>query len=327
MLLAFAAGAVGSLAIFTLIGVLTGQFSHTRREIMDRIMRLESQRVAEDVVAKGDIAHAELLRTESLSSNEAVNAFLGRFGWASARAKTLEQAQWPLKVSEYALMLAIGFGVIATVVVFFTGFLPAGVLAGLAAVIVGEWYVKRRARKRIDLFNVQLPIALQMLATSLQSGFSIMDSIRTMARDMESPISDEFGRILDETRAGGSFEDSLERLSQRVGGTDLNIMIQALTVHRQIGGDLGEILGQVAETMREREQLRRDIMSETAQERMSASIVALLPVFVVGMFFFMQRDLVAPLWEEGFGQIMAGIAIVLEVAGFYLMRKVTEVEV
>jgi len=132
---------------------------------------------------------------------------------------------------------------------------------------------------------------------------------------------------MDETRAGGSFEDSLIRLQARVQSPDLDIAIQALLVHARVGGNLGEILEQVGETMRDREKLRRDIKSMVAQEQASANIVALLPVWVLGLMTLLSRETVEALWTTSTGFIILAAAIAFEVVGLFLTRRVTKVEV
>ena len=322
------AGVYGALTVFVIIGLISGSFSTSRRQILHRAKRMEDQRLgvrrrdAEQVGGDG----ADLLRDQRLATNKQIASFISRFSWAERRARTLEQGDVPIKVGEYALMLALTALAGMAIAWFLSGFPPAGLVVAVFIVMVGETWVSRRAAQRREKFSRQLPNALQMMGSSLQSGFGIMDAIRTVAHDMEQPLSTEFGRILDETRAGGSFEAALERLAERMGGSDLRIVVQALTIHRQVGGDLGGILAQVAMTMREREKLRRDISSMTAQERMSATIVAALPIFALGFFIVSDKTLVESLWTTQLGQILSGTAIALEVVGFILMRRVTKLE-
>ena len=327
MMIPIMAGVYGALTIFVLFGLFSGSFSTNRRQILDRARRMEDQRLGARRRDKADsTVGAELLRDDSLSSNAQIASLLGRFSWAERRAKSLEQGDVPIKVGEYALMLFTAALAGAALTGFLTGFPPAGFVVGIFVVLIGEIWVGRRATKRREKFSRQLPNALQMMAVSMQSGFGIMDAIRTVSRDMEKPLSSEFSRILDETRAGGSFEDALDRLAQRMGGSDLHIVVQALTIHRQVGGDLGGILEQVAVTMREREKLRRDIGSLTAQERMSATIVAALPFWALGFFIVTDKALVEALWTTQLGQILSAVAIGLEIVGFILMRRATTLE-
>lgn len=327
MILFIAAALFGALTIFFVIGLLTGQLDRTRRREMERVLRLERTRLQTEAVAEGNDVRAALLREDTVSDNEALSAFLRRFSWVKARAVTLEQGDVPLKVSEYALLLAMGYISLAVVATLITGFLPAGFLIGLGAIFIGEMFVTKRAKNRISQFNLQLPVALQMMATSLQSGFSTMEAIRTVAREMDAPLSQEFQRILEEARAGASFETSLERLAARIATPDMRIMTQALSVHREVGGNLGEILGQVAATMRERSELERHIKSLTSQERMSALLIAALPFLIIAMVGLSAPELISILWTTTIGYVLVGVALVLETIGFWLMRRVMTIEV
>ena len=325
MIGAVIAAVLGSLAVVALVSAVSGQFSWTRRRALDRAMSFHS--VPRHPEAPPAPERGSLLRKDSIARNAQLSAFFRRWDWSVRRGELLERADLPLKVSEYLLIVGIVVVVGVGLALWLTGFWPAAIVVAALAVAWPEWYVHRRASQRVDKFNEQLPGALQMMAVSLQSGFSIADAIRTISSDMDPPLADEITRILDETRAGGSFEESLLRLNERINSPDLKIAIQALTVHARIGSNLGEILEQVAETMREREKLRRDVRSLTAQERTSANIIALLPIWVVGFMMLISRETIEPLWTTFTGQWVALGALCFEVAGFILTRRVTKVEV
>lgn len=327
MIVAFAAALAGALTMFVGVGALTGQMGATRRQVLQRALRLELRRLRKEAVEQGDGRRAALLRADKVAGNPTLSAFLRRFRWTSRRATVLEQGNVPLKVSEYVFILAATFAGLAAMGSALTGFVPAGLALAVGAVAASEWGVHHRARARLERFNQQLPDALQMMAASLQSGFGIMEAIQTVSREMEPPLAEEFRRILDETRAGGAFETSLERMAERLDSLDLRLLTQALAVHRTAGGNLGEILAQVGTTMREREELRRHMKSLTAQERISSIIIALLPLFVAGLFLVMAPSFISPLWEETIGRGMLGAAVMLEAAGFLLMRQVMQIEV
>lgn len=324
--LALAAAVVGALAVFVGLGALMQQSGITRRRVMDRALRFEQQRLEKEAAEAGD-DRGGLLREDSVASNPALSAALRRVAWTDKRAATLEQGDVPLKVSEYAAIL-LGLFVLFTVgVTAITLFVPGGIAAGLFAVLFVEFMISRRASKRIAEFNQQLPEALHMMSTSLQSGFGIMEAMRTVAREMDEPLAKEFQKILDETLAGGTFEKSVARLAERIDSMEMRIVTQALAVHREVGGNLGEILGQVAETMREREELRRHVKALTSQERSSSMIIAALPLLVVGMFMIMAPELIQSLWETTAGHIMIAVSLTLQVTGFLLMRRVMNIEV
>lgn len=326
MILALAAAMVGALAVFVGLGVATRQSGSTRRRAMERALRIEQSRLETELAEAGE-DKGQLLRGDAVATNPALSAALRRVGWSAKRAATLEQGDVPLKVSEYATILLGLFVLFAVAVTVITRFIPGGIAAGLFAVVFVEYMITRRASIRIAEFNHQLPEALHMMATSLQSGFGIMEAMRTVSREMDEPLSKEFQKILDETLAGGTFERSVERLAERIDSTEMRIVTQALTVHREVGGNLGEILGQVSETMREREELRRHVKSLTSQERSSSMIIAALPILVVGMFMIMAPELIETLWTTTAGHIMLGVSVALQISGFLLMRRVMNIEV
>ena len=307
MILALAAAMAGALAVFVGLGIATQQSGSTRRRAMERALRIEQTRLETEAAEAGE-DQGRLLREDAVATNPRVSAALRRVAWTDKRAATLEQGDVPLKVSEYAAILLGLFVVFAVAVTAITMFIPGGIAAGLFAVVFVEYMITRRA-------------------TSLQSGFGIMEAMRTVAREMDEPLSKEFQKILDETLAGGTFERSVERLAERIDSTEMRIVTQALTVHREVGGNLGEILGQVSETMREREELRRHVKSLTSQERSSSMIIAALPLLVVGMFMIMAPELIETLWKTTAGHIMIAVSLALQVSGFLLMRRVMNIEV
>ncbi|MEX0781863.1 MAG: type II secretion system F family protein [Dehalococcoidia bacterium] len=318
------AAMMGALAVFVAIGALTGQFGYSQRRIAARTVTLQRQGLG----GGGPAATASLLlKEDSLAGTESVSRLLGRFTWAADRAKRLDQADVPLKVSEYILLLIAGFVATAFVIALISGLILVGLGFGVATFVLAEMWLKSRAARRVTMFNRQLPLALQVMSTSLRSGFGIMEAVATVAREMDNPIAYEFQRVLDEARVGGSFEDGLNTMVERAESEDLRIVARALEIHRKVGGDLAQILENVAGTMREREQLRGHIRALTAQQRFGGIIVGLLPLYVIGLFSVANPEFISPLWEETAGRILFGVAVVLEIVGVFLMRRVMAIEV
>jgi tight adherence protein B len=152
-------------------------------------------------------------------------------------------------------------------------------------------------------------------------------SVATVVREMDAPLSTEFQRVLDEARVGGSFESGLASMVERVDSADLRIVARALEIHRKVGGDLAEILDQVAATMREREELRGHISALTAQQRFGGMVVGLLPIWVAGVFLVFDPSFISPLWEETAGRILLAVLVVMEITAFLAMRKIMSIEV
>ncbi len=311
-------------AVFVAVGALTGQFSFTERRLVARASSLA--RYSPEGTSRSS-KQPDLLKEDVLSGSGAVSRILRRFSWASSRAKLLDRANVPLKVSEYVLLLFAVFVAITAIITLTSGLLLAGLGFGLVGILITEAWLKGRARKRLQTFNKQLPIALQLMATTLQSGFGIMEAVQTVGREMEDPLAGEFSRIIDQARVGGSFEAGLETMVQRMDSQDLRIVARALDIHRKIGGDLAAILSGVATTMREREELRGHVLALTAQQRLGGMIVGLLPLWVVGFFLVTNPAFISPLWEEPTGRILLVVGATMDGLAFLLMRYIMTIEV
>ena len=323
-MIAAVAALTGALAVFVAFGSLTGQFSFTSRKLAARALTLQRGTPGTKPTGKHGLL---LLKEDALSSPGAINGLLKRLRWGSARAQLLDRADLPLKVSEYVLIVVAVFAGLTLLVTLVSRLLPIGLLFGLGGVIAMDVWVKGRARRRLALFNKQLPVALQVMATSLKSGFGIMESVQTVSRELDEPLSGEFRRIIDQSRVGGSFEAGLTTMVERIQSKDLRIVARALEVHRKVGGDLASILESVASTMREREELRGHILALTAQQRMGGMIVGLLPLWVVGFFSVVNPEFISPLWQESTGRILLAAGACMEIVAFFAMRKIMTIEV
>ena len=325
MILPLAAALAAALSLFVGVGALTGQFGFRQRQVLARAVSLQRQR------AEGSYSSAReplrILKKDTVADSASLSAALRRFAWAPRRATLLERADLPLKVSEYLLIALAAFSLPALLVGLASGLPLVGLGFGVAGVVFLEWWVRARARRRSQLFEKQLPVALEIMSTSLKSGFGIMEAVAQVSRDMDPPIAHEFRRIVDETRVGGSFEASVEELVHRIDSQDLRIVARALDVHRKVGGDLASILDSVANTMREREELRGHVRALTSQQRLSGIIVGLLPLWVIAFFSVVSPDFIAPLWEDKVGRVLLATGAGLEVVAFFAMRRILKIEV
>ena len=324
-MITLAAALFGALTVLVGVGALTGQFSFNQRRVAARAVMLQrhdsegSSRQTRNVVS--------VLKDDTFAGSAAVSAMLRRVSWFSSRADALEKAAVPLKVSEYLLILfgaSAGIGILAGLL---SGLWFAGILFAAATLVTIEVWLRGKARKRLQLFNKQLPVALQVMATSLRSGFGVMEAVQTVGREMDQPLAGEFSLIIDQARVGGSFESGVANMLSRIDSNDLRIVARALEIHRKVGGDLAAILDSVAGTMREREELRGHIIALTAQQRLGGMIVGVLPVWVVGFFLVTNPDFISPLWEDSVGRLLLAAGACMEVVAFVAMRKIMSIEV
>ncbi len=323
-MIAALAGLFGALSVFVGIGALTGQFSYSQRRVAARTVTLQRGGVDQN---PRDLGSMGLLKDDAVAGSARVSAMLRKYSWVASRAALLEQADLPLKVSEYLLVLVVTFAGLTALVTLTSGMILIGLLFGVVGVVVVEVWVRSRARRRLELFNKQLPVALQVMATSLRSGFGVMEAVQTVSREMDDPLAGEFGLIIDQARVGGSFEAGVAAMVARVKSNDLRIVARALEIHRKVGGDLAAILDSVASTMREREELRGHITALTAQQRLGGMIVGLLPAWVVGFFLVVNPEFISPLWQEPLGRVFLAAGATMELVAFVAMRKIMTIEV
>ncbi len=274
-------------------------------------------------------AEEALLRRGS-SSIPALRRVLDTSVWADKAALDLEQAHLRLRVGEYLLIRLFTGGILLILSLFLVRSL-LGLVIGLVLALVGymlpAFYVTMKKRRRLHMIDKQLVEALSHIANSIRAGFAMLQAIDATAQRLQAPLSEEFSRLVADVRLGASLEDSLIAMSGRVGSYDLDMVITAILIQRSSGGNLSEVLDNVAETIRERERIRGEIRVMTAQPRFAASVLALWPLVLGVIFFLLNPSLMSNLWTEPAGIVMLGIAITLQLLGILTIRRITTIEI
>ncbi|ACX52175.1 Type II secretion system F domain protein [Ammonifex degensii KC4] len=240
--------------------------------------------------------------------------------------RELSQADLPLRGEEFLLMQLVfffgggwlGYAGIHS----FLGAIAGAALGGLVPFL----YLRHLRRQRLARFQSQLPDALSLMANTMRAGFGMLQAMDVVRREMPPPISQEFGRTLAELGLGMGVEEALERLSHRVPSDDLDLAVTAVIIQRQVGGNLAEILDNIATTIRERVRLKGEIRALTAQGRISALIIGLLPLALALILSLINPSYLLTLIYEPLGRIMLGLGAAGEIVGVLLLRKITEVE-
>lgn len=251
--------------------------------------------------------------------------------WARSTAADLQQAGIQLRVVEYVLLrLVLAIGAFAVVVALAQGNAIGGVLGAVLAAatyLSPAFYVRSASRRRIARIEKQLIELLPSLASSLRSGFAFEQGIEAAAQQLGPPLADELTLLLNDVRLGANMQDALQALGTRVGSADLDIALTAVLVQRTTGGNLAEVLDQAAETLRERERIRGDVETFTAQQRMTGTILAVYPV-VIGLILLAIMPWVwSKLFTEPVGQVQLAIAFALQLLGFIAIRRSLRVDV
>jgi Flp pilus assembly protein TadB len=243
-------------------------------------------------------------------------------------AERLDLAGVARKPTEWLLLGGCLGIAVAAVLSLVTSYVLAGVLAGA---LVG-WLTMRitlslRIVRRRVAFSDQLPDVLQLIASALKSGFSLPQSLDAVVREDNQPIAGEFSRALAEVRLGGSLEDGLDAVANRMDSDDLRWTVIAIRVQQGVGGNLAEVLLTIAGTIRERAFLRRQVQALSAEGRLSANILIALPVLVGIWFFISDRQYMSVLYTTRVGLAVLVAAIALVVVGAVWMRKMIKIEI
>ncbi len=196
---------------------------------------------------------------------------------------------------------------------------------------IGVWamplfYIKHQRNARLKKFDEQLSDALVIFSNSLKAGYSYLQAVGSIAKEMPDPISKEFARVLKEMSFGVDQSQSLNNLLERVESDDLQLMVTAVNIQRDTGGNLAEILDSISKTIRERVQLKGEVKTLTAQGRFSGIVVSLIP-FALGFFMYLiNREYIMMLFTEPIGRILVVVAMVNELIGIMFIKKIVDIE-
>lgn len=253
--------------------------------------------------------------------------YLAKIKQAETLDLKMQQAGLPILGSEFLVMGLIG-GVLTGVVVFLLTMKPLTSFIVAIAALIGEWfYVLYRIDKRRKDFVNQLGDCLTTVANALRAGFSFLQAMELISKEMEPPISEEFARTIRDMKLGTRMEDALEAMDVRVGCPDFSLVVTAVLIQHQVGGNLAQILDTISSTINERIRMRREVMALTAQGRASGWVLALLPVALALILSILNPTYLLPLWEEQLGRVAIAAAIILELIGFLVIKRIVDIEV
>lgn len=201
------------------------------------------------------------------------------------------------------------------------------ILGAIIGFFIPHFLVKRKCRKRIQQFNIGLPGMITSIIGSLRAGFSFPQSLQMVSEESYSPIKDEVQIVLKSMQYGTSLEEALIEWKKRLPSEDLSLLVEAILIQRQAGGNLAYLLDKIVETTRERTKIENQIKTLTAQGRLSGMIISLLPVVLGGLIYLMNPAYTLTLFTNPIGQILITAALIGGIIGFILIRKITTIEV
>lgn len=239
--------------------------------------------------------------------------------------RALDEAGLKQTPQDFLALIFIGSFVAGLVGFFFGNILVAAVFA-LAVPLLSGLVLNIRTERRRQAFADQLDDTLQLMASSLRAGHSLPQALDAISKEAEEPTSEEFARVTNEARVGRDLSVALAETAQRMGSQDFLWVTQAIAINRQAGGNLAEVLDGVAHTIRERNQIRRQVKALSAEGKLSAIILMFLPV-IVGLFVLMTNPAyILKLTSNAIGWAMLGLAVVLYVVGGFWMRKTIQIK-
>jgi len=310
----------GVIAVVLLIVGIIISSSGEKALVDDRINKYleEDQKKEGDKESKGALTDWVNRRVEKSSIGERI-------------ARDLARADLKLKPGEFMALYVIaiiGGGMIA--------FMLGGrlVVSALIGAVIGAFlpgiYLRSQKSKRLVRFNDQLPDMLNLVVNGLRAGYSTLQAMEAVSKELPSPISDEFRRVVQEMQLGIPMEKALENLLRRIPSEDLDFVVTAINVQREVGGNLAEIMDVISYTIRERVRIKGEIRALTAQAVYSGRALALMPVGLLCILWFLNRDYVMTMFSKSnalCGGIALGLAATLIVVGYFVMNRIGNVEV
>lgn len=237
----------------------------------------------------------------------------------------LESAGLDIRPGEFVVIVASVVVVTSIIGLFIGSGLLAVVLALLVPLGVRVWLGMRRD-KRQAAFADQLTDILQLIAGSLRAGYSLNQGIDAVSRDAAEPAATEFRRILIEHRLGRDLNEAMANCAERMNNEDFSWVVQAIGIHREVGGDLARVLDNIVATIRDRATVHRQVRTLSAEGRMSARVLTALPILVIVSLQFTTPDYLSPMLSEPLGLMLLGVAVTLILVGLLVIRRMTKIQ-
>lgn len=238
----------------------------------------------------------------------------------------MQQADLPFRGADFLVLLCLVGMISGLAGALLLQHVAAGLVVGIGAVAACLFWLRFYIHRRRSAFAYQLGDALTMMSNAMRAGFSFDQAMELIGHEMTPPISSEFMKVLMATQLGSDLETALGQLEQRIPSKDLSLVITAVLIQRQVGGDLSRILDIVAETIRERIRMQREVRTLTAQGRLSGYVLVGLPFAFAGLMTVVNPDFMKPMLTESLGRVLIVMGLVLDGIGLMIIRKLIRVE-
>lgn len=294
-----------------------------RREVAERIQMFSGYQPS--VVRKASVFEVLRSRLHEIFAEKArrTDTGLGR----KKLDLMMVRAGLPLLGSEFLAISAGGALLVFVIFALATRNPVTGLLALLLFLAADFVFVQRRITKRLDNFQRQLADCLSLVANSLRAGFSFLQTMEIISREMEPPMSTEFERVMRDTTLGKSLDEALHSMDERVGSADFSLVVTAVLIQQQVGGNLATILDTIRSTITERIRIRREVNTLTAQGKMSGIVLACIPVALALFFYITSPEYLTPLLTTDIGKLAIIGTVFLVIVGFIIIHKIVDIKV
>jgi len=307
-----------SLALATLA---IGLFSVGRSGQVEHIHRRLGQR------ARGDELDTTIFRQQRLSSIGLLSRVLSRLHVARNIESMMQKAGLTMNVSTFALITLVSF---ASVWLLARTFLHHNLLAlflGSLGAVAPYIVVLVKMNRRMALFSEQFPDAIDMITNALRAGFAMNGAIQMVAEESPEPVGTEFKILYEEQKLGLDLKQALLNFGNRMNNTDVPIFVTAVLIQRDTGGNLAEVLENIAYVIRDRYRILGEVRTFTTQGRMSGIILGLLPVIMAGVLSILSPGYLEHMTEDQLGSVLISVAVALQIIGFFWIRKVVNIKI
>ena len=313
----------GGLAFLLLIIGVIVSATEERKLVDDRVGKyLEG-----DSGGTGDAGVGE----RTAAASEWLNDLFIKFSWSQGISRELARADLKLRVSEYLFVRLVVIGLTGLVAWYFG---QQQMMSAFIGAVIGfflpGFYVRREQGKRLRRFDEQLSDMLNLMVNGLRAGYSTLQALEAVSKELPPPISDEFRRVVQEMQLGVPMERSLDNLFRRINSKDLDLVITAMNVQREVGGNLSEILETISHTIRERVRIKGEIRVLTSQVMMSGRFLASMPFLLAIGMYFMNRNYMMRFFDEEtrwLGIPLLIISVFLVGIGYFAMTKLADIEI
>ncbi|HXM73295.1 MAG TPA: type II secretion system F family protein [Candidatus Dormibacteraeota bacterium] len=244
---------------------------------------------------------------------------------ANSLAADLASADLQLRPYEFRLVQAASALVFGLVALLRFGISVPFLILAVLGFALPALYLRNRRGHRLAQFEDGLPRAMELMANSMKAGQSIAQSLRAVVENAGPPVSDEFGLARREIELGASVESALGNMVKRIGSSDLRLVVMVITIQHSVGGDLPAILISLADTMKQRAEMRAEVLASTAQSRASSLIITLLPIAAALLLYFLVPEYFRPMFVNPLGWFMLGVAAVMLGIGNFIIRRLTAI--